>query len=331
MESRNQHGGGLLHPVAWHDVLYAFARRPKFRVELAAVTVQVMEFNFDNDIFEASRERTQSLPSHYEAKICKDKWFASAVARDAEEELLIAKHMADNKYYNKEYKEALDYYIKCLAHIPASNTAAQRDCIEGKCRCYLKLGQYDAALELSKELDQLCLNNDHRVIVWRLLSEIHNFRNKKEDEQAALCKCICFHPETSEFWYRLSLCYLSQAKASGCRTISNLSVILTAAACLTKTSLLYQGSMSGQRSFARVENLRKQEKISKLLQEISAAAEFRELAKKEMTADADTSEEVRSEDCADIIKANTPPAEVVALFEKKWFAWIEKYEKQPLK
>lgn len=283
-----------------------------------------MEFQFDVDIFDAPRKRIQGLPSNYEVKVCSPEWYLSSEGKDAEEDHLLTKHAADRKFYHGEYKQALDYYSRCAVLVPASNVAAQRDCIEGKARCYLRLGDYDSALKTANELGERSLNSDHKLVVWRLLSEIHSARGDTEEEQAALCMCILLHPETSAFWDKLSACYLLRAISSGHKHSSKAPSVLLTAACLIKTSLLYQGSISGHRSFGKVHNLQKQEEIERLLKDLDLPLGFIEFARKELTAGADTNDN-HIADFAEITDTCALPSDIVTSFEKKWFAWIPKF------
>ncbi|CAN7939673.1 unnamed protein product, partial [Ixodes hexagonus] len=232
-----------------------------------------MEFDFDDDVFDSPKIRSRISETCYIAKICTPEWFLSATGKDTEEQLLLAKHRADYEYYQRDYVNALESYTQCLALVPKSNTAVQRDCIEGKARCCLKLGKTREALQCAKELESLASNCDHRVALWMMLAEIHHHAANTPEEMAALCRCILVRPWTSELWYRLSKCYLSQAPCVANGADSPPSALM-AGASLMRTRSLYQGSMSGHRSFGRVHNLKRQDEVQGLVEDLKLPPDF---------------------------------------------------------
>ncbi|CAN8005662.1 unnamed protein product [Ixodes pacificus] len=282
-----------------------------------------MEFDFDDDVFDSPRIRTQISETCYNAKICTPEWFLSAAGKDTEEQLLLAKHKADYEYYRCDYANALESYTRCLGLVPKSNTAVQRDCIEGKARCCLKLGKTGEALQCAKELESLASNCDHRVALWMMLAEIHHLAANTWEEMAALCRCVLVRPWTSELWYRLSKCYLSQA-SSVANGISLPSSALMAGASLIRTRFLYQGSMSGHRSFGRVQNLKRQDEVQGLIEDLNLPPDFIELALEELNKEDDGNKDLeRDDEEGSLALLAMTSAEVVSTLEKRWFSWVK--------
>lgn len=79
-------------------------------------------------------------------------WFLAAIPKDLEAEVSIAKSTAHLEYMKQHFEKALESYGKCLAVVPRSNLAVQRDCVEGKARCHMKLGRHRDALECAQVL-----------------------------------------------------------------------------------------------------------------------------------------------------------------------------------
>lgn len=281
-----------------------------------------MEFYFDDDVFGSPKIRAQISKTCYNAKICTPEWFLSATGKDIEENLLLAKHKADREYYQCDYASALESYARCLAIVPKSNTAVQRDCIEGKARCSLKLGKTKEALQCAEELEMLASNSDHRVALWMMLAEIHHHAANTLEEMAALCKCVLVRPWASELWYRLSKCYLSQA-SSVANGVSSPETVLMAGASLIKTRLLYQGSMSGHRSFGRAHNLKRQDEVQGLIEDLNLPADFVDLALEELKSEHDSTKDPDRDDEESLALLGVISAEVISTLEKRCFSWVK--------
>lgn len=282
-----------------------------------------MEFAFDDDVFDSPRIRCSEPGTSYNAKICESEWFLTATTDNTEEMMMLEKYKGDYHYTRKEFDSALAFYERCFNLAPNSAISVMRDCAEGMARCCSNLGLYDKASKYAETLEKLSTNSDHRVALWMLQSEIYNRAKNTIEESAALCRCILVRPWTSDLWYRLSLCYLSQLG-----TQSDASELtLKAGACLLKTRMLYQGALSGNQSFAKARNLKILSKVEDLVASLKLSEDFTTQALNEFEKDADTANGAEIDEEEESLRLlGLKAADIMSTFEKHWFSWILRYE-----
>ncbi|XP_054924581.1 uncharacterized protein C8orf76 homolog isoform X2 [Dermacentor andersoni] len=273
-----------------------------------------MEFAFDDDVFDSPRIRGGEPGTSYNAKICESEWFLTATTDDHEEKMMLEKYKGDYHYARNDFRNAFEVYERCLDLAPKSATSVKRDCLEGMSRCCLKLGRNDEALQYADTLETLATNSDHRVAVWMLQSEIYNHTKNATEESAALCRCLLVRPWTSDLWYKLSVCCLSQLET---RTdVGNLP--LKAGACLLKARMLYQGALSGNQSFAKVEQL---------VSSLELPEDFTTQALNEFEKDSDTVNGAESDEEAEsLLLLGMKAADVMSAFEERWLSSILQYK-----
>uniref|UniRef100_L7LWQ4 Uncharacterized protein n=1 Tax=Rhipicephalus pulchellus TaxID=72859 RepID=L7LWQ4_RHIPC len=281
-----------------------------------------MEFAFDDDVFDSPRIRCSEPGTSYSAKICESEWFLTATADNTEEMMMLEKYKGDYHYARNEFDSALAVYERCFNMAPNSAISVMRDCAEGMARCCSNLGLYDKALKYAETLEKLSTNSDHRVALWMLQSEIYNRAKNIIEESAALCRCILVRPWTSDLWYRLSLCYLSQrgTQSDACE------LILKSGACLLKTRMLYQGALSGNQSFAKARNLKMLSKVEDLVANLKLPEDFTMRALNEFEKDTDTANGAEVDEEEESLRLlGLKAADVMSTFEKHWFSWIPRY------
>ncbi|KAH8030109.1 hypothetical protein HPB51_006541 [Rhipicephalus microplus] len=282
-----------------------------------------MEFAFDDDVFDSPRIRSSEPGTSYDAKICESKWFLTATSDNTEEMMMLEKYKGDYHYARNEFDSALAVYERCFDLAPHSAISVMRDCAEGMARCCSNLGLYDRASKYAETLEKLSTNSDHRVALWMLQSEIYNRAKNTAEESAALCRCILVRPWTSDLWYRLSLCYLSQLETQG--DICDLT--LKTGACLLKTRMLYQGALSGNQSFAKARNLKMISKVEDLIAGLKLAEDFTSQALNEFEKDTDTANGAEVDEEEESLRLlGLKATDVMSTFEKHWFFWIPRHK-----
>ncbi|XP_077546539.1 uncharacterized protein C8orf76-like [Haemaphysalis longicornis] len=278
-----------------------------------------MEFAFEDDVFDSPRVRNLSTKTSFDAKICEAEWFLTAVSDDVEENMMLEKYRGDYHYMRNDSAKALEHYERCLNLAPKSATSVQRDCVDGIARCHLSLGRSGEALKCTEMLETLSTNSDHRVSVWLMQSEIYSRMEDVVEESAALCRCLLVRPWTSNLWYRLSKCYLA-------RPDSTTNLAFKAWACLLKTRLLYHGALSGNQSFAKASNIKAVSEVDELLKGLHLPEDFTTQALDELDKDSDTVNKAESDEEAESLSLlRTSAADVISLFEKRWFSWIPQH------
>uniref|UniRef100_A0A023FRW8 Uncharacterized protein n=1 Tax=Amblyomma parvum TaxID=251391 RepID=A0A023FRW8_AMBPA len=283
-----------------------------------------MEFAFEDDVFDSPRVRNLQVETSYNAKICESEWFIiTTTSDDPEEKMMLQKYQGDYHYMKSDFRCALEDYGRCLNLAPKSATSVQRDCMEGMSRCCLYLGRYDEALKHSEMLKTLSTNCDHRVAVWMLRSEIYNRTGNTIEESAALCRCLLVRSWTSDHWHRLSRCYLGLMGSRG--DSSNLA--FKTGACLLKTRILYQGALSGNQSFAKVRNCKALAEIEELVETLQLPEDFVARALSEFEKEGEVVNAVESDEESDsLLLLRMTAAEVILMFEARWFSWIARHE-----
>lgn len=277
-----------------------------------------MEFAFDDDVFDSPRIRHSETGSPYNAKICESEWFLTATADNPEEAMMLEKYKGDYHCARNDFHSALTVYERCLNLAPNSAISVMRDCAEGMARCCSNLGLYDRALKCAETLEKLSTNSDHRVALWMLQSEIYNRAKNTIEESAALCKCLLVRPWTSDLWYRLSTCYLSQLE-----TCDGDDLAFKAGACLLKTRMLYQGALSGNQSFAKARNLKMLSKVEDAVTSLMLPEDFKTRALNEFEADADTTNGAEIDEEEESLRLlGLKAADAISTFEKLWFSRI---------
>ncbi|KAK8774150.1 hypothetical protein V5799_011320 [Amblyomma americanum] len=282
-----------------------------------------MEFAFEDDVFGSPRVRNLQAETSYNAKICESEWFITTTSDDPEENMMLQKYQGDYNYMKRDFRRACEDYGRCLNLAPKSATSVQRDCMEGMSRCCLNLGRYDEALKHAEVLETLSTNCDHRVAVWMLRSEVYNRTGNVIEESAALCRCLLVRPWTSNLWHRLSSCYLGLMGNTSDTSI----LAFKTGACLLKTRLLYQGALSGNQSFARARNLKALAEVEELVKNLELPREFIEQALNEFEKESEVVNVVESDEEGDsLLLLGMADAEVMLMFEERWFSWIARHE-----
>lgn len=281
-----------------------------------------MEFAFEDDVFDLPRVRNLQAETSYSAKICESEWFITTTADDPEEKIMLQKYQGDYHYMKTDFRRALEDYGRCVNLAPKSATSVQRDCMEGMSRCCMNLGRYDEALKHAETLEALSTNCDHRVAVWMLSSEIHNRTRNAIEESAALCRCLHVRPWTSDLWYKLSKCYLGLMGS----TADSTCLPFKAGACLLKTRMLYQGALSGNQSFAKARNLKVLAKVEELVKSLALPEDFVARALNEFEKESEVVNGVESDEEDDsLLLLGMAAAEVMSMFEERWFSWIARH------
>ncbi|XP_047664673.1 uncharacterized protein C8orf76 isoform X3 [Tachysurus fulvidraco] len=179
-------------------------------------TMEVFGSNFDDSVFEESRNRDLStdLPT-YTPKTCEPEWFYHCEKfKDELDEQKTIKFRADLKYRQKQYQEAIKEYTACLLLVPNNNLSMKRDVLEGMARCYSHLGNNRQALEICEKLRNEATNTCHLTCILQLEHSIHDSCGDVKSTISCLKQLCSIHPFNPWHWMNLAMSYQRLLEAS---------------------------------------------------------------------------------------------------------------------
>uniref|UniRef100_UPI00358FEC5B uncharacterized protein C8orf76 homolog isoform X2 n=1 Tax=Myxine glutinosa TaxID=7769 RepID=UPI00358FEC5B len=146
---------------------------------------------FDDSLFEAKKENaTDDRLRSYNAKFC-------------------------------EPEEALKWYTDCIRVAPAANGVVRRDMVEGRARCWVKLGCYKKALKdvASLRADATC--EMHIISALGLSVDIYRQSGNRRAELFDLVQLISLNSTSPWLWVHLAHVYQNLSQESPCRYKQN--------------------------------------------------------------------------------------------------------------
>ncbi|XP_061175499.1 uncharacterized protein C8orf76-like [Saccostrea echinata] len=273
----------------------------------------------DTDFIEEKRTNVkESKLRSYNAKVCGPMWFEDAEVSDSETAANIYKFRGDQRYYNKQYEEAVSCYKKALENLPLSNRCMRHDLNESLARCYVALDKTAEALDLTQSLINSCTNIDQRTQTHVLLQQIQHRLCHLEDEETTLKQLINLHPFNVEFWLMLKHSYWTRFWCDDsvkCEPHSQeYTKLLT---CLVRARLLIRSVRTSVVSFVKERHQHLMKQVEADLEKLQPSESCLSAAKKHLGEDIfklDNAEE-------DVKEPEQNPNVDYLDFEDRWFKW----------
>ncbi|ELT91083.1 hypothetical protein CAPTEDRAFT_206179 [Capitella teleta] len=298
------------------------------------------DFEFDDDLFGETRQRSKPALHSYNAKICGARWFDDEENAGDTEPAFFYKFRADLAYKDQDYQTALDNYIKSIAALSTNNTTVIRDVEEGICRCYYALGEQRLAEEAANRVWNISVNFEQKTSALNLIVALGLHFKQYKAALDSLIQLTLLHPANPELWLKLAFTYMHLTHASSSENIfpsiallrepfqplSHISISpkLVVCTCFARSKRLLRNVMRHVSSFVKEKNLKSQSQIDKYIEQLNLPAEQMERCyvwvNKQTTA---CKEDDEDKIVPNVQILDAPTEQIRADFETKWFSWFD--------